>query len=125
MIMGEDTEIEHADPRVEIVRLEARIEELAAKIENCRKFVVASRASVAVGGLLLLAGMVGAITLDPTVLTAAIVAALGGFVVLGSNRSTAKEATAQLVAVEARRAVLIGQIDLRNVSEFDGARVRQ
>jgi hypothetical protein len=27
----------------EIVRLEALIEELAAKVENCRKFILASR----------------------------------------------------------------------------------
>ena len=101
MNMEEGTEIEDIDPRDEIARLEARMEELAAEIENCRKFILVSRASVALGGLILLAGMVGAISLDPMAMTAAIVAALGGIVVLGSNRSTSREAIAQLDAAEA------------------------
>ena len=47
---------ENGDPHEEIVRLEEHIEELAAKIESCRKFILASRIAVASGGLLL-AGM--------------------------------------------------------------------
>ncbi len=115
--MEEGIEIEDIDPRDEIVRLEARIEDLTAEIESCRKFILASRVAVVLGGLLLLAGMVGAINLNPIFMTAAVVAALGGIVVLGSNRSTSKEATAQLEAAEERRAALIGQIDLRVVSQ--------
>jgi hypothetical protein len=34
------------DPRGETVRLQERIEELAAKIENCRKFILASRIAI-------------------------------------------------------------------------------
>ena len=119
--MEEGQEIEYVDPHDEIGRLEARVEVLASKIENCRKFILVSRASVVLGGLLLLAWMAGAIRLDPAILTAAIVAALGGIVLLGSNSSTAKEATAELVDVEARRTALIGQIDLRVVSGGNGA----
>jgi cob(I)alamin adenosyltransferase len=48
-----------ADPREEIVRLEERIEQLAAKIESCRKFILASRIAVAGGGLVLTAMLVG------------------------------------------------------------------
>jgi hypothetical protein len=114
--MDEGDEIEYADPREEIALLERRVEELAAKIENCRKFIIASRVAVVLGGLLLAAGMTGAVGLDPAVLTAAIVAVLGGIVLLGSNRSTAQEAATELDAVEARRAELIGQIELRVVS---------
>jgi hypothetical protein len=33
------------DPHDEVVRLEALIEELADKVENCRKFILASRIS--------------------------------------------------------------------------------
>ena len=43
------------DPRDEIVRLEAHIEELAAKIEICRKFILASRIAIAGGGIALAA----------------------------------------------------------------------
>ncbi|MGC2461137.1 MAG: hypothetical protein WA446_09230 [Steroidobacteraceae bacterium] len=39
------------DPRDEIVRLEEHIEELAAKIESCRKFIVASRIAMTGGGI--------------------------------------------------------------------------
>jgi hypothetical protein len=46
-------DLENGDPHEEIVRLEERIEELAAKIESCRKFILASRIAVAGGGLLL------------------------------------------------------------------------
>lgn len=106
---------ETIDPREQIARLEARIEELVAKIENCRKFILAARVALALGGLVLVATMVGAIAPDAAGLTAAIVGVLGGFVLLGSNGSTAKEAADQMVAAEAQRAALIGAIDLRVV----------
>jgi hypothetical protein len=43
------------DPHNKVVRLEARIEELAAKIENCRKFILASRIATWGGGIVLFA----------------------------------------------------------------------
>jgi hypothetical protein len=50
----------------------------------------------------------------------AVAAVLGGIVAAGSNRSTAKEATHELAAAEAQRATLIGQMNLRLVSDRDG-----
>ena len=108
---------ETADPRDQIERLEERIEWLAAKIESCRKFALASRLAVALGGVMLLAMMLGAIRAEPVALTAAIVTVLGGFVMMGSNRSTADEAAAELAAAEAERAELIGSIELRVVDD--------
>jgi len=107
--------MDDADPRDEIERLEARIEQLTATIENCRKFVLASRLAIALGGILLVALMLGAVGSDPLALTAAIVALLGGIVLLGSNSSTAKQASDQLAAAEAERADRIGSIELRIV----------
>jgi hypothetical protein len=52
-------------------------------------------------------------------MTAAIAALLGGVVTLGSNSSTAKEASAQLAAAEAERAELIGSIELHVVGDRD------
>ena len=49
------------DPHDEIERLEAQIEGLAAKIENCRKFILAGRIAAGVGGVLLVALLLGAI----------------------------------------------------------------
>ena len=42
-------DLENGDPHEEIVRLEEHIEELAAKIESCRKFILAARIAVAGG----------------------------------------------------------------------------
>ena len=59
--------------------------------------------------------MLGVIWFDPLAMSAAIVALLGGVVVLGSNSSTAREAKAQIAAAEAERAELIGAIELQVV----------
>ena len=95
------------------MRLEAQIEELAAKIESCRKFILASRIAMASGGIVIAAILLGAIRFDPAAITAAVAAFLGGIVVWGSNGSTAKEAAKELSAAEADRAALIEMIDLR------------
>lgn len=110
-------EIASPDPRVEIERLEDQIEKLSAKLENCRKFVLASRVAMALGGALLLALVLGLIPFDLTSLTAAFAALLGGIVVGGSNGSTAREAGAELAAAERDRAAMIGLIELRTVGE--------
>jgi hypothetical protein len=106
---------EIADPREDIARLEEHIEQLEAKLESCAKFAAASRFAMALGGILLLGLLFGVIPFDPLAMIGAMAAGLGGVVTLGSNRSTAKEAAAQLAEAEAERAGLIGSIDLRVV----------
>jgi len=101
------------DPRDEIARLEDRVEALEAKLDNCRKFAAASRFAIALGGVLLLGLLVGAIPFDPLAMTGGMAAGIGGVVTLGSNNSTAKETAAQLERAQAARAALIGRIDLR------------
>jgi hypothetical protein len=108
------------NPRDEIVRLEVQIDELADRIESCRKFIRAGWIVVAGGGVVLIATLVGAIHFDLSVMAVAMAAVLGGIVVAGSNRSTAQEATHELTAVEAKRTALIGQLDLRLVPDRDG-----
>jgi hypothetical protein len=108
------------DYRSEIVRLEAQIEELEATIESCRKFILAGRIAVASGGVILISMLVGAIQINPSVMAVAAAAVLGGIVAAGSNRSTAREATSEMTALEAKRAILIGQLELRLVPERDG-----
>jgi hypothetical protein len=107
------------DPHAEIERLEARIEALADTIESCRKFILASRVAILLGGALLLAVIFGVVAFDPATMAAAIAALLGGIVLLGSNGSTKEEAAGQLRAAEAERAALIGQIELRVVGDRD------
>ena len=108
------------DLREEIVRLEADIEQFAETIESCRKLLLIAKAAMALAALLVLGGVLGAITLDPAVLIAAFGVALGGLVVFGSNSSTLEQAQAATKAAELRRSELIGQIDLRVVGGRNG-----
>jgi len=114
--VADQEDLESADPRDEIVHLEEHVEELAAKIESCRKFILASRIAVAGGGLVLTATLVGAIRSDLGLLAAAVSLLLGGIVVWGSNSSTAKEAMKELAAAESERAALIEHINPRVIS---------
>jgi len=108
------------DHRDEIVRLEAQLDELAVRIENCRKFALAGQIAVVGGGVVLIATVVGVIQFDPSIMGVAIAAVLAGIVAAGSNRSTAIEAAHELTAAEAKRTALIEQIHLRLVSNRDG-----
>jgi hypothetical protein len=112
--------MDEGDLRREIVRLEARIEALAETIERCRKLILIAKAAVAVGGLLIMAVLLGVTRFDPALMIAAMAAVIGGFVLVGSNGSTAQEATAALRAAEAERAELIGKIELHVVGEGAG-----
>ena len=109
-------DLENGDPHEEIVHFEEQIEELAAKIESCRKFILASRIAVGGGGLVLAAMLLGAIRSDLGLLAAAVSSLLGGIVVWGSNSSTAKEAAKELAAAESERAALIAHINPRVIS---------
>ena len=114
--MANQQTLENDDPHEEIVRLEEHIEELAAKIESCRKFMLASRIAVAGGGLVLAAMLVGVIRSDLGLLAAAVSLLLGGIVVWGSNSSTAKEAAKEIATIESERAALIEHINPRVIS---------
>ena len=109
--LGREGDDHNADPREELVRLEQRIERLEATIESCRKFMLASRITIAGGGVVLVAMLVGAIRFDPGTMAAAVAAFLGGIVVWGSNRSTSKEAAKELTAAEEERGTLIEMIN--------------
>jgi hypothetical protein len=101
----------------EIERLEVQIDELAAKRESCRKFILIGRIAILGGGILLAALLLGIVSFDPRFLLAAITALLGGIVLWGSNDSTAKETAAELAAAEAERARLINELHLHVVAE--------
>jgi hypothetical protein len=103
------------DVHEDISRLELHIEQLANTIERCRKIILISKIAVAVGGMVILGLMLGAIRFNPVAMIGAMAVAIGGIVVFGSNTSTLKHATAEMKAAETRRAELIGRIDLRIV----------
>src|SRR5260370_35347398 len=91
------------DLREEIVRLEADIEQFAETIESCRKLILIAKAAMALGALLILGALIGAITLDPAVLIGAFGVAIGGLVVFGSNRSPLGQAQPPPQAAARRR----------------------
>jgi hypothetical protein len=99
----------------QILRIEAHIEELASVIESCRKIILISKVTIAAGGTLILAIILGAVRFDPTAMIGAIAAIVGGAVVFGSNTSTLKQTTTAMKAAEAHRAELISRMDLRVV----------
>jgi hypothetical protein len=112
------------DSHDEVVRLEGLIEDLAARIESCRKLILVSRIAVA-GGSLVLAGMLfGTIRFDPAVMAAAVAASLGGIAVWGSNSSTAQQAAKKLASAESDRSVLIEEMDLGDVTPRRGFSAR-
>ena len=102
------------DPREEIARLEARIEQLAEDLERCRKIGVFAKLLLAGGALWLAAGLLGIVNTGPAMM-GAITAILGGFVLKGSNDSSSRQAQAALDTAEAARTDLIGAMALRTV----------
>ena len=110
---GNQESLEDLDPHWKIIRLEERVEELAARIESCRKFILAARLAVAGGGIVLAAMLFGIIQFDPGPMAAAVAATLGGIVVWGANASTATETSKEIVKLESERAALIEYINPR------------
>ncbi|HEX4409244.1 MAG TPA: hypothetical protein VH206_10780 [Xanthobacteraceae bacterium] len=100
----------------EIERLEDEIEALAARVENCRKFILAGQIAIAGGGLVLAAMLFGVLRPDLASMAGGMAAIIGGIVAFGSNNSTAKEAKREMAKAEAERAALIEQIELRDVT---------
>jgi hypothetical protein len=103
------------DVREDIGRLEARLEELADGAERCRKIAVFAKVVIAAGGLLLAAVLVGIVGFNPTAAVSGTAAVIGGIVLLGANASTLNQMLSEMRAAEARRADLIGRIELRAV----------
>jgi hypothetical protein len=100
-----------ADAHEEIVRLEEHIEELAAKIDSCRKFILAARIAVAAAGVVLAAMLASLIRPDLGLMAAAVSLLLGGLLYGVQTVALQKEATMELAAAETDRAAPIEQIN--------------
>jgi hypothetical protein len=112
-----DDDLTDSEPREQIARLEARIDELREALESCRKYILASRVAIAAGAIWTMAVIVGVVSFEPTAVIAAIAAIIGGTVVFGSNSATEKEVSAAVSEAEARRSALIGSLELRVVRD--------
>src|SRR5262245_12026022 len=93
--------------REQILQIEAEIEELADRIERCRKIILIAKAAAIAGGVLILPIIIGVIRFDPTVMIGAIAAVIGGTVVFGSNTSTLQQTISAMEAAKAHRAELM------------------
>ena len=110
----------NGDLHEQISRLEIQIGGLAEATERCRRIGLISKAVIAVGGIWMLAMLVGAIRLNPIALILALSFILGGIVVFGSNASTEKQIIIKIKAAETLRTELISSIKLRLVSTTIG-----
>jgi hypothetical protein len=105
------------DATDEISDIEARIEELAEIAERCRRIILGSKVAIACGFALLPIVLLGLFGAGESALLASIALVLGGIVSLGSNVSTLRQTEAAIGSAEARRAELIGAIELRVVHD--------
>src|SRR5690349_13223451 len=101
----------------QISDIEDRIERLAEIAERCRKYILASKIAIGGGAALLLVTILGLFSFGQTAALGSIALVLGGIVALGSNVSTLRQTDEAISAAEARRAALIGSIDLRVVAD--------
>jgi hypothetical protein len=104
-----------ADPRDEIARLEAQIEEHSDAIERCRKMILASKLVAAGGAVLIVLLLAGIVRFDAAAMIGAMAAVIGGVVMFGSTTSTSGQLAVAIKEAEARRAALIGTINPRVV----------
>lgn len=101
----------------EIARLEDRIETLTGEREHCRKIALAAKILATGGASWLVLVLVTVLPFVPSIFLAAVAAALGGAVLMGSNQTTWEQTEAALHEAEAQRAELIGRIELRLVGD--------
>ena len=111
------TPMTEEDPTDEISDIEDRIERLAEIADRCRKYILASKIAIGCGAVLLLIAILGLLVMGQTAALGSIALILGGIVSLGSNISTLRQTDDAIGAAEARRAALIGRIDLRVVAD--------
>ena len=105
------------DLRDEIARLEERIENLSGERERCRKISLVARLLTSAGAVWILLVLLTIVPFVSSTFVAAVAAALGGAVLMGSNKTTWEQTDAALQTAEAQRAELIGSSDLRVVGE--------
>jgi hypothetical protein len=100
-----------------IARIETRIEELREALDRCVKLSLAAKIAIGAGLAWLVLALIGLAPSIFSIAVAAMAAAIGGVVLLGSNATTWAQTEERLRASEAMRASLIERLDLRVVDE--------
>jgi hypothetical protein len=107
--------MDNENAREEIARLEERIAELSERIARCRKLSLAAKIAIVTGAAWLALTLLWLVPFLPAPVFAAIAAAIGGVVLLGSNKTTWEQTEAALRQAETARSALIERMELRVV----------
>lgn len=105
------------DLRDDIARLEERIERLRETRERCRKISLVAKIAIYVSGLWLILTLTALMPFAAVPFFAALAAAIGGTVLLGSNKTTWEETEEELRKAQATRDQFIGRLELRTVGD--------
>ncbi|HZT24405.1 MAG TPA: hypothetical protein VFA57_01765 [Pseudolabrys sp.] len=101
----------------DIARIEERIENLRGQIARCRKLSLLAKVMIAAGGGWIALTLTQIVPYLPAPTFAALAAAIGGIVLLGSNATTWTQTEAALSASEALRNEWIENRTMRLVGE--------
>lgn len=101
--------------RDEIARIEERIERLDESIARCRKLSLAAKLTIGAGAAWIALTLTLIVDYTPAAAFAALAAAIGGIVLLGSNATTWTQMEAAREAAEKQRADLIEGMELQVV----------
>jgi hypothetical protein len=112
-----DYSTDHHITHEDIARIDDRIEALRDRAAHCAKLSLAAKVAIGAGLAWLVLTVLGLAPFLPFLWVAALAAAIGGVVLLGSNATTWRETEASLRASEAMRAEWIGRLELRVVEE--------
>ena len=95
--------------------IDRHIEDLQAKIENCRQAMILSRAAI-FGAAALLALVLIVVTSyrTPTVVFSAVATMIGGVVWLGASKSSLQDAHDELATLDATKNRMIDQVAADN-----------
>jgi len=101
----------------EIEQLDIRIAELRDSVRTSRRLMLAGRAGVAIGLVLLVGLLLGVVSFAPARMVAAIALAIGGVVLTGSSRSSTDELERALRLIEAERKAAIDGAEFVRLGE--------
>jgi cell division septum initiation protein DivIVA len=99
----------------QIADLEAELDHLRDRAEQCRKSMIVAKVAMAAGTLLFAAILFGFIRSDSVLLVVAIAAVLAGTAFFGSSRGTLEQLAEKIRTCENRRTEMIDGMDLRTI----------
>jgi hypothetical protein len=105
--------------QAQLVEIEDRIERLRDMIESCRKGMLASRAAIVSGGVVLVAnlvGLFGSVSLLLALLS--FTAIIGGIVWLGANKTSREQASTALRAAQSEWQGATDAIEMSTIGEW-------